>query len=58
MKEEKKPEPIPVLEGQLTIDDVLEEQNKCQCKNPGQDDGETTCWIHHDCNDGSCTHQE
>lgn len=32
--------------------------NKCWCKNEGQDDGERTCWVHHDCSDGSCTHQE
>lgn len=28
----------------------------CECRNAGQDDGDTTCWIHHDCRDGSCTH--
>lgn len=31
---------------------------ECRCTNPGKDDGQTTCWEHHDCNDGSCTHQE
>ena len=31
---------------------------KCRCLNVGQDDGQTTCWLHHDCSDGSCTHGE
>lgn len=31
---------------------------ECRCINPGQDDGQTTCWTHHDCSDGSCTHGE
>ena len=31
---------------------------ECRCIHPGQDDGQTTCWKHHDCSDGSCTHQD
>lgn len=31
---------------------------ECRCTNPGKDDGQTTCWEHHDCSDGSCTHGE
>lgn len=31
---------------------------KCRCIHPGDDDGQMTCWTHHDCNDGSCTHQD
>lgn len=31
---------------------------ECNCTTPGQDDGSTTCWEHHDCSDGSCTHGE
>ena len=30
----------------------------CRCVTFGQDDGETTCFVHHDCSDGSCTHQD
>lgn len=30
----------------------------CRCTIVGEDDGGTTCWIHHDCSDGSCTHAE
>ena len=30
----------------------------CTCLNIGEDDGQTTCWLHHDCSDGSCTHQD
>lgn len=30
----------------------------CTCLNPGQDNGATTCWQHHDCSDGSCTHTD
>lgn len=30
----------------------------CRCYNPGEDDGENTCWVHHDCNLGDCTHGE
>lgn len=32
--------------------------DECRCKNVGEDDGDTTCWVHHDCNDGTCTHQD
>ena len=31
---------------------------ECRCIHPGHDDGQTTCWKHHDCSDGSCTHQD
>lgn len=31
---------------------------ECRCLNPGMDDGQTTCWVHHDCSDGSCTHAD
>lgn len=30
----------------------------CRCENKGQDDGQQTCWEHHDCNRGDCTHQD
>lgn len=30
----------------------------CTCLNVGHEDGATTCWQHHDCSDGSCTHGE
>lgn len=33
---------------EVTIFDI----NACRCRLG------VTCWIHHDCNDGSCTHQE
>lgn len=32
--------------------------NTCRCEVVGQDDGENTCWVHHDCTDGSCTHTD
>lgn len=32
--------------------------DQCRCLNPPLDDGQTTCWLHHDCSDGSCTHQD
>jgi hypothetical protein len=28
----------------------------CRCKNTGLDDGDYTCWTHH--NHDDCTHQE
>lgn len=31
---------------------------ECNCTIPGQDDGSTTCWEHHDCMSGDCTHGE
>ena len=31
---------------------------KCECAHPPEDDGTTTCWIHHRCSDGICTHQD
>lgn len=37
------------------MSDLLTE---CVCKHPGLDDGESTCWVHHDCSDGTCTHAE
>lgn len=30
----------------------------CRCTNPGEDDGGNTCWPHHDCTKGECTHGE
>lgn len=35
-----------------------EEAGECRCTHPGQDDGSTTCWVHHDCMNGDCTHGE
>mgnify|MGYP001648215961 FL=1 len=32
--------------------------NICLCATPGEDDGEFTCFIHHDCSEGTCTHWE
>jgi hypothetical protein len=32
--------------------------DNCQCKNPPEDDGDTTCWVHHRCSDGMCTHTD
>lgn len=29
---------------------------ECICVHPGEDDGLYTCWLHHDCTDGTCTH--
>jgi len=37
---------------------ILAYERKCECINPPADDGHTTCWKHHDCSDGSCTHQD
>lgn len=37
------------------MNDVLTE---CVCHTPGQDDGLYTCWKHHNCSDGICTHQD
>lgn len=28
----------------------------CYCFNPPTDDGFRTCWVHHRCSDGECTH--
>jgi hypothetical protein len=35
-----------------------EEAGECRCTHPGLDDGSTTCWAHHDCSSGDCTHGE
>lgn len=42
------------------IDDIDtgELKRPCQCQTVGEDDGETTCWRHHDCNNGNCTHMD
>lgn len=37
---------------------AVERIEGCVCVTPGQEDGQSTCWKHHDCNDGSCTHRE
>lgn len=34
------------------------EVGRCTCTNPGEDDGATTCWEHHNCQNGDCTHGE
>lgn len=31
---------------------------ECRCLTIGMDDGETTCWKHHRCELGDCTHQD
>lgn len=31
---------------------------QCRCINPGEDDGQTTCWTHHNCFNGDCTHMD
>lgn len=36
----------------------LERYEPCRCRTPGHDDGDTTCWKHHRCEDGECTHGE
>lgn len=30
----------------------------CSCLTVGQDDGGTTCWQHHNCYNGDCTHMD
>ena len=43
----------------INQDSVLVEVNdECNCKTRGEDDGKTTCWEHHDCYYGDCTHGE
>lgn len=31
---------------------------ECVCMVVGQDDGATTCWQHHNCYNGDCTHMD
>lgn len=31
---------------------------ECCCTNAGQDDGGKTCWQHHNCANGDCTHTD
>lgn len=44
--------------------EVIKHRNKdkvipgCNCKHAGKDDGKTTCWVHHNCYNGECTHGE
>lgn len=30
----------------------------CRCDSVGSDDGRHTCWQHHDCTLGDCTHND
>lgn len=32
--------------------------DSCKCLTRGEDDGQETCWKHHDCTQGYCTHIE
>jgi hypothetical protein len=44
-----------VMSGQRSQLEVI---NRCTCSNWGEDDGQTTCWLHHNCQNGDCTHME
>lgn len=33
-------------------------KKRCSCRTIGKDDGDHTCFKHHDCRDGSCTHTD
>lgn len=51
--------------GEKRFMDKLDKQLKtkdrkkdCTCINPGEDDGFFTCWRHHNCAWGDCTHNE
>ncbi len=37
---------------------VITDFRTCLCRTVGRDDGDTTCWKHHDCSWGECTHQD
>lgn len=37
---------------------MINYNDECKCQTPGEDDGNTTCWAHHDCRAGDCTHQD
>ena len=42
------------IEDTVVITDFCE----CTCITRGMDDGYTTCWKHHRCEDGMCTHND
>lgn len=35
---------------------VYKDGTECRCRVFGEDDGNRTCWEHHDCTQGYCTH--
>lgn len=37
---------------------IITDFSECRCKTVGHDDGNNTCWKHHDCMDGMCTHTD
>lgn len=48
---------------QELFDGLIVEDNEvkrtCVCLSEGKDDGDFTCWLHHDCmTDDNCTHNE
>ena len=42
----------------LTIEQQQRNDDGCTCRTVGKDDGMSTCWNHHDCSEGNCTHQD
>lgn len=47
-----------IYDNQAMFDANWQQVEKCRCTNPGEDDGSNTCWTHHDCTKGDCTHGE
>lgn len=49
----------PIAEAYKKLVDDIDNSNltpECRCDSYGLDDGNQTCWRHHDCRDGTCTH--
>lgn len=46
--------------GKVLTEKVLIDKLKvrCSCRTVGKDDGNHTCFEHHNCGDGSCTHTD
>ncbi len=44
--------------GRKLITGYWERDGKCTCLHVGKDDGQMTCFIHHECWGAECTHGE
>lgn len=45
-------------EKQCDLHAAQERPDNCRCLTIGDDNGATTCWPHHDCFRGDCTHMD
>lgn len=40
----------------MSLNENINPLDVCRCDTPDADGFYHTCWLHHNCSDGSCTH--